>query len=85
MQFLRGEREEKDEKSRVKEKWEEVERMQKMARDRQAASDENHRRSMLPAELEANMDWDVPPAYEQSFGNTRRNVQTSVLGMMTES
>lgn len=85
MQFLRGEREEKDEKSTVKEKWEEVERTQKMARDRQAASDENHRRSMLPAELEANMDWDVPPAYEQSFGNTRRNVQTSVLGMMTES
>jgi len=81
MELLRGEREQKQEKAERAEKWEEIERMEKLAHKRSNAA-ESQRYSRLPAELEGNtdIDWDAPPSYEQSFGNNRRNVQTSVLG-----
>jgi hypothetical protein len=81
-ELLRGEREQKQEKAERSEKWEEVEREAKLAQ-RRASAAESQRYSLLPAELEGNtnFDWDEPPPYEQSFGNDRRNVQTSVLGI----
>jgi len=81
MEYLRGERDQKQEKAERSEKWEEVERAAKLAERRTSAA-ETQRYSTLPAELEGNtnFDWDEPPSYEQSFGNNQRNVHTSVLG-----
>jgi len=36
-------------------------------------------RPTVPSESD-DIDWDVPPPYEQSFGNDQRNASTAVLG-----
>jgi arginyl-tRNA synthetase len=83
MDLLRDERDQKQEKVDRSGKWEEVQQAAKLA-ERRANAAESQRYSMLPAELEGNtnFDWDAPPSYEQSFGNNRRNVHTSVLGTL---
>jgi sterol 3beta-glucosyltransferase len=46
----------------------------------QTSSRHSSQQGIVPSE-EDDIDWDVPPPYEQLFGNDQRNVSTTVEGM----